>query len=144
MRLVIKDKKRNKMRINRIFDWLLYLMGYILVFVFVGSLFKSFYIDTRFYLLYPTLAVLIILILNQTIKPTLVQLTIPITGLTFGLFYPCINLFILKLTDWILGKHFELSNLFIALFIAILLSVVNFLMEELVVKQIIKRVSRHE
>ncbi len=143
MRLVIKDKNKHQLRINRIFDWLLYIIGYTIVFVFVGSFFKTFYIDTKFYLLYPTCAVLIILILNQTIKPLLIKLTIPITGLTYGLFYPCINLFILKLTDWILGKHFQLYDIFIALFIAILLSIMNFLMEELVIKQIIKKVTTH-
>ena len=31
---------------------------------------------------------------KQTIKPFLVWLTIPITGLTMGLFYPFINLII--------------------------------------------------
>ena len=145
MRLVIMDRKKNIVRINRFFKWLLYMACYTLVFVFVGSFFKSFYIDTtHYYFLYPAVAVLIIYFLNQTIKPTLVKLTIPITGITLGLFYPFINLFILKLTDWILGSHFQLYDTFIALFIAILLSIMNFLMEELVIKQIIKKVKRHE
>ena len=145
MRLVIIDKEKHKVRINRFFRWLLYMIGYTIVFIFVGSFFKSFYIDTaHHYLIYPAVAVLIIYFLNQTIKPILVSLTIPITGVTLGLFYPCINLFILKLTDWILGSHFQLYDTFIALFIAILLSIMNFLMEELVIKQIIKKVKRHE
>jgi putative membrane protein len=86
---------------------------------------------------------LIIYVLNKTIKPVLVTLTIPITGITLGLFYPCINVFILKLVDWILGSHFEVKNLFIALLVSILLSITNFIMEELI-KHIIRKVKKYE
>lgn len=142
MKLVIKGKD-NKLRFNHFLEWLLYLVGYTLVFLGVSALFKSFYIDKSFYGLYGLLAVAIISILNKTIKPVLVTLTIPITGLTLGLFYPCINLFILKLTDWILGSHFNLENIWIAFFIAILLSIMNVLMEGLIIKPILKKV-HHE
>ena len=50
----------------------------------------------------------------------------------------------LKLTDWIFGSHFQLENIFIAFFVAILLSIVNFLIENLIVKPIIKGVKKHE
>lgn len=144
MHLVIKDKEKNKMRVNHVFKWLLYMLGYTFVFVIVSLMFKSLYLDLSHYCIYPFLAVLIIYVLNQTIKPILIKFTIPITGVTLGLFYPFINLFILKLTDWILQSHFQLTNFWIALVVAILLSVMNFLMEELIIKQIIKKVSKHE
>ncbi len=140
MHLVIKEK--GKFRINRILDWLIYMLGYTLVFIAVTSLFDSVHIDKNHYFLYSTLIVLIIYILNKTIKPILVTLTIPITGITLGLFYPFINLFILKLADWILQDHFQLKSIYIALFIAILLSVMNFIMEE-IIRKIIKRVKKH-
>ena len=137
MQLVIKN------RINRLFDWLLYMIGYTLVFILVSNMFKSVYIDTSHSYIYSTAVVLILYILNKTIKPVLVPLTIPITGITLGLFYPFINLFILKLVDWILGSHFQLKNIWIALLVAILLSIINFIMEELVIKPIIKRVNKN-
>ena len=137
MQLVIKN------RINRLFDWLLYMIGYTLVFILVSNMFKSVYIDTSHSYIYSTAVVLILYILNKTIKPVLVTLTIPITGITLGLFYPFINLFILKLVDWILGSHFQLKNIWIALLVAILLSIINFVMEELVIKPIIKRVNKN-
>ena len=137
MQLVIKN------RINRLFDWLLYMIGYTLVFILVSNMFKSVYIDTSHSYIYSTAVVLILYILNKTIKPVLVTLTIPITGITLGLFYPFINLFILKLVDWILGSHFQLKNIWIALLVAILLSIINFIMEELVIKPIIKRVNKN-
>ena len=130
MQLIIKEK--NKLRINRFIEWLLYMLGYIIVFIFVTSFFKSIYIDSDNLIIYSTLIVLIIYILNKTIKPLLVSLTIPITGLTLGLFYPFINLFILKLVDLILGNHFELHNIYIALFVAILLSIMNFIITLLI------------
>lgn len=142
MRLVKKEK--GKLRINRLFEWALYLFSYTLVFLIVSNLFRSFYIDLSHPYIYGFLAVLIIVFLNKTIKPLLVTLTIPITGLTLGLFYPCINVFILKLTDWILGSHFNLENIWIAFFIAILISIMNGLMEEVIIKPILRRVHTYE
>ena len=141
MHLIIQHK--NSERLNRFLDWLLYMVGYTLVFILVTNMFKSIYIDINHSFIYSILIVLILYILNKTLKSVLVTLTIPITGLTLGLFYPFINLFILKLVDWILGPHFELENLKIALLVAILLSIINFIMEELVIKPIIKRVKRN-
>jgi putative membrane protein len=141
MKLVIKDK--NKTRINRLFDWVIHMIGYILVFIGVTSFFKSIYIDSDHLIIWSSIIVLIIYILNKTVKPILVTLTIPITGLTLGLFYPFINLFILKLTDWILGKHFQLYNIWIALLVSILLSIINLIMDG-IIKHILEGVRGHE
>ncbi len=131
-------------RINRILEWFIYMIGYTIVFVIVSRLFDSLYIDIEHSYIYSFAVVLIVYLLNITIKPILVTLTIPITGLTLGLFYPFINLFILKLADWILGDHFQLHNFWIAIWIAILISFMNFLMEGLIIKPIIRRVKSHE
>ncbi len=85
------------------------------------------------------LITLIVYILNKTIKPVLVKLTIPITGITLGLFYPFINLFILKVADWILSSHFNLENFFIALIISILISVSNFLVDGVIIRPILRK-----
>lgn len=139
MKLVIIEK--NKARLNKFIEWLLYMAGYTIVFIFVTSFFTSIKIDSEHLIPYSFLIVLIIYILNKTIKPVLVTLTIPITGITLGLFYPFINLFILKLVDWLLGPHFELTNIYIALFVAILLSIMNFIMEH-IIKNIIEKVKK--
>ncbi len=140
MHLIIKEKE--VVRLNKFIEWLIYMLGYTLVFVLISKLFKSMHVDEKHYYLYSMLIVFVIHILNQTVKPVLVTLTIPITGMTLGLFYPFINLFILKLADWILGKRFELDNIFIALLVAILLSIMNFIVEE-VIKKMLKRVKNH-
>lgn len=140
MQLIIKEK--NKLRINKLIEWLIYMAGYTLVFILVTSIFDSIYIDKNHLILWSTIIVLIIYTLNQTVKPILVTLTIPITGVTLGLFYPCINVFILKLVDWLLQDHFEINNIYIALIAAILLSIMNFIMEE-IIKSIIRKVHKH-
>lgn len=141
MQVVINEK--NKLRLNKFLDWLLYFIGYTIVFILVTTLFKSIHIDKNHFILWSTIIVFIVYLLNKTVKPVLVTLTIPITGITLGLFYPCINVFLLKLTDWILGPHFQITNLFVAIFAAVLLSITNFIMEE-IIKNIIAKVKTHE
>ncbi len=135
---------KKKKVLKNITDWLIHLCGYIFVFILVTSIFDSIYIDENNKVIWSIVIVLTILILNKTIKPILVKLTIPITGLTLGLFYPCINVFILKIVDWILGKHFIINNIFIAIFAAILLSIMNFIMNEIIDTFIIKKVKKNE
>ena len=130
MKLIKKDKK--KTRTYRIVDWLLHMAGYTLVFILVTSLFPSIHIDEIHLILWSIIIELLIYFLNRTIKPILITLTIPITGLTLGLFYPFINVFILKLADWILGKHFEVTRVYSALIAAILISIMNFIMEQII------------
>ncbi len=141
MKLIIKEK--NVTRINKVIEWLIYMIGYTLVLILVSSMFKSVYIDKDHFLIYAILIELVLYVLNKTLKPILFTITIPITGITLGLFYPFINLFILKLADWIFGSHFQLENIYIAFFVAILISIMNLIVEGLI-GSIIKKVKRHE
>ena len=142
MQLIIKDK--DSFRFNRLLKWLLYIAGYALVFLLTVSLFDSVIINPEHYYTYLILTVLVLSTLNLTIKPILVTLTIPITGLTLGLFYPFINFFILILTALIMGPYFELTSLYYAFFFAVLLSIMNFIMEGIIIDSIIKRFKKSE
>lgn len=137
-----KVVQKSKQDFIRFMDWLLYIIGYTLVFILVTSLFRTIYIDSNNLIIWSAIIVVIIYLLNKTIKPILVTLTIPITGLTLGLFYPCINVFILKLVDWLLGPHFEVTNIFIAILASILLSITNFIVEQ-ILKKIVGQVKKH-
>ena len=141
MKVVVLSK--GKKRLNTFLEWILYFICYLVVFFVVSKMFKSFELDKTHPFLYSMLAVFILYVLNKTIKPILVTLTIPITGLTLGLFYPFINLFILKLVDWILGSHFNLTDIWVALVISILISTMNFMVEGLIIKPIIHRVKNY-
>ena len=115
-------------------EWLIYVAGYTLVFVIVTCLFDSVQIDSDHLIIWSFIIVVILSVLNKTLKPILVTITMPLTGITFGLFYPFINVFLLKIVDWLLGKHFELHNIFILFFIAIRLSVMNYIVYQIVNK----------
>ena len=115
------------------------MIGYAIVLITVSVLFKSLYIDNSHFGLYALLASIIIYILNQTIKPIIFYITLPITAISLGLFYPLINVLILYITDFILGNKFEIHGIFMSFFIAIIISLLNILMEGMVIKPIINR-----
>ena len=134
MKLIIKEK--NEARLNNLLDSILYISGYAFVLLIVDAIFNSFDIDNLWYFL---LAVLIIYILNKTVKPLLIRLTLPLTALTFGLFYPFINFFILELVDLIMGKHLQIYGFWSTLLISIVISVMNFFVQNLIIDPIIRR-----
>ena len=45
-----------------------------------------------------------------------------------------INVFILKITDWILFSHFEIEGIIIPFFLAIIISITHIIMEHFVNK----------
>lgn len=138
MKLVVIEK--NIVRINSLIDWLLHMAGYTIAFFIVTSLFKSVHVDNDPIIYFAV--VLLLYCFNKTIKPILVTLTIPITGMTLGLFYPCINLFILKLVDWVMGPHFDLTHIYASFLFAILLSVMNIITDH-IIDTIIKKVKAY-
>ena len=138
MKVVIVGEN-NKARLNKALEAALYIVGYTFSFFITSKMFKSFKLSSDYTIFYALLAVILIYVLNKTIRPIIFKLTIPITALTFGLFYPFINFFILKLVDLILGDHFNIYGFWSGLLIAICISIMNFFVEELIVKPIIRR-----
>ena len=128
-----------KKKINKFIEWIIYMIGYSIVLMSVSIIFKnSLYIDHSFFGLWSLLANIIIYILNKTIKPLIVWLTIPITALTLGLFYPFINVLILYIVSFLLGNHFIiLGGIIMTFIIAVLISLMNLIMKN-IIKKIIK------
>lgn len=124
---------------NKFIEWIIYMIGYAIVLATVSVLFKSFEINNNYFGLYALLASIIIYILNQTVKPVLTYITLPLTVISWGLFYPIINVIILYLTSFILGNNFKISGFVAPFFIAIVISLLNILMEGLILKPITKR-----
>lgn len=126
----MKDKKQE---LNIFLDWLIHTIGYALILIFVSLIFtKTVQIDNSYFGLWALIAAILIGLCNITIKPVLVSLTIPITALTLGIFYPFINVIILKMVSWILGNHFNINGIFMAFFIAILISILNQVMDAVI------------
>ena len=131
------QKLFSKQNLYKFFDWLIRMIGYTLILLFTALLFKNtLYIDNSYYGLWGFIAAVLIYLLNKTLKPVLVWLTIPITGVTLGLFYPFINLIILKMVSLILTPHFQIYGIWFAVCASILISVMNVLMDTLVFKKI--------
>ena len=127
-----------KNKLNKFIEWIMYMIGYSLVLMSVSMIFKnSLYIDHWFFGIWSFLANVIIYVLNKTVKPLIVWLTLPITALTLGLFYPVINILILYVVSFILGNHFIIHGGPIMIFvIAVLLSIMNFIMKSIIEKLI--------
>ena len=144
MKVIVEDKKNkvpNKIvhRLNLFLEWVIYMLVYAAVLWLTSQIFKSLYIES---FLYGFVAAVIIYILNKTIKPILVTLTLPLIGMSLGLFYFVINVVILLITHFILGKHFYLTGFFSPFVVSIFISLMNVLLEGFVIKPIIERCER--
>lgn len=127
------------MKINKYLDWLIHMVGYTLVLIIVSLIFReTVYIDNRLFGLWGLLAVIIIFILNRTIKPMLVWMTLPLTALTLGLFYPLINILILKITDFILLEHFEIHGTIFVFIVSIVITIMNAIMDNVIIDGMLK------
>ena len=145
MKIVIIDENSKKKKVNTWVEWLIYMVGYSLVLIMSSLLFnETFYINNKYFGLFSLIAAIIIYLLNKTIKPILVVLTLPITGLTLGLFYPFINVFILYMTSFILGDNFIINGgLFMLFVLALFISFMNIVIEGFFIKPIIEK-RKHE
>ena len=127
------------MRINKYLDWFIHMLGYALVLITVSIIFpKTVYIDNSYYGLWSLIAIIIVFVLNKTIKPLLVWMTLPLTALTLGLFYPIINILILKITDFILGAHFDIHGTIFLFIVSIVISIMNAIMDNVIIDGLLK------
>ena len=127
------------MKINKYLDWFIHMIGYTLVLITVSVIFKkTVVIDDSYFGLWGFIAVIIIFILNRTIKPLLVFLTLPLTAITLGLFYPIINILILKITDFILGIHFDIHGTISLFIVSIIISIMNAIMDNIIIDGLLK------
>lgn len=134
------EKKQYKTSFIRFVEWIIYMIAYALILISISVLFKNtIQIDNHYFGFWALAAAIIINILNHTIKPVIVWLTIPITALTLGIFYPFINVFILHIVDFILGNHFEVNGIWLCVIVAILISIMNMIMDELIIKPLLER-----
>ena len=136
MRAIISDK--DEKRLNKVLDWIIYISGYTLTLFLVDVIFNAFEVDS---ILYYFIGSILIYVLNKTVKKIVFKLTLPITGLTFGLFYFVIDFLMLKIVDYILGHHFDIYGIWWGLFIAVSISVIHFLLEEVILKPLVRKVN---
>lgn len=145
--IVVKDKKDKKniknieYRLNLFIEWLIYMVGYAIVLLLTSNLFRPLYVEN---FIYGFIAAVIIYVLNKTVKPFLVTISLPLIGMSLGLFYFVINVLILLIVDLLLGTHFKMTGIFSPFIIAIFISVTNVLLDNLIIKPIIERIRKDE
>lgn len=133
---MLKGFMKNKYFLNLI-DWLIHMIAYGLILILTSYIFKkTIYIDVW---IWGFIAAVIIYLLNKTIKPLIVWLTLPITGITLGLFYPFINVFILKLVQFITFGKFAIHGIFMSFLVACFISILNILIEEMLINKLKKK-----
>lgn len=94
-------------------------------------IFKGFYVEN---IIYALLTALLISVLNTTIKPFLIYLTLPVTIMSWGLLYPLVNVIILKLASLLMGSAFIVEGWILPFFIAIFISIMTPLLHRIFIK----------
>lgn len=129
---------------EKVFDSLIYIICYTLILILLSYIFKhTIQLDTSMFGLWALLISTTIYILNKTIKPILFSLTLPITAMTLGIFYPFINVVILNIVDILYGTHFNINGIFMSFIVASLISILNVLTDQIIIQPLL-RGDKHE
>ena len=125
---------------QEIIEWLIYIVGYAVILTLTSFIFKSaIQIDNSYFWLCGLVASFIIYFLNKTIKPIIVRITIPLTAMTFGIFYPFINFLILKIVDILLFDHFQIKGIIVPYIAAVVISFLNLIMDDKIIKPMLRK-----
>lgn len=133
----MKKKQVIKKYLRQFASFVISLFAYAFILKIMTWIFQSFQIRNFWYCI---LATVIIYVLNVTIKPVLFQITLPLLGISYGLFYFVLNGFVFKLTDWILGSAFTMSNFGIVFLISILITVFYQIFQSIILKPLVRRI----
>ena len=106
---------------------------YAIVLMITSSLFEAFHVEN---ILYACIAAIILNILDSTIKPLLIVLTLPLNLLTLGITYPIVNVILLKLCDWLMGSTFNLSGFFAPFIISLFISGMKIILDNFITKKV--------
>ena len=129
----MKDNIYNK---PNILEFAVNLVVNAFILVFATKVFNGFYISNN---LYALLASLIISLLNETVKPLLVLVFLPITIYSLGFFYPIINVIVLKLTGLLLGNNFIILGWVIPVFISIFIWIMKLLCNIFIINPVMSK-----
>lgn len=105
------------------------ILVYAFVLTWATSIFNNFYIAN---FVFAVIAAIILSLLNYTIKPILVVLTLPLSIVTLGILYPITNMIILKLCDWLMSNAFEISGFFSMFFISIFIGFFKIILDSFI------------
>ena len=128
--IYIKDKSFKYV----ILEYTLTLIINSIVLILASKIFKGFYIQSFGYAIITSL---VISLLSSTVKPFLKLIFLPVTVITTGIFYPFINVIILKLASLIMGDAFVVEGWILPFFIALFISFTTLILDKLITKNVI-------
>lgn len=114
-------------------EFIVGIIVYAVVLMIASSLFEGFYVKN---FMFAIVAALILNLLNATIKPILVLLTLPLSVVSLGIAYPIVNVIILQLCDFIMGNSFDISGLIAPFIIAVFISVMKIFLDTVITKKV--------
>ena len=114
-------------------EFIVGIIVYAVVLMIASSLFEGFYVKN---FMFAIVAALILNLLNTTIKPILVLLTLPLSVVSLGIAYPIVNVIILQLCDFIMGNSFDISGLIAPFIIAVFISVMKIFLDTVITKKV--------
>lgn len=117
-----------------ILEYILTLIINSIVLILASKIFKGFYIQSFGYAIITSL---VISLLSSTVKPFLKLIFLPVTVITTGIFYPFINVIILKLASLIMGDAFVVEGWILPFFIALFISFTTLILDKLITKNVI-------
>lgn len=117
-----------------ILEYILTLIINSIVLILASKIFKGFYIQSFGYAIITSL---VISLLSSTVKPFLKLIFLPVTVITTGIFYPFINVIILKLASLIMGDAFVVEGWILPFFIALFISFTTLILDKLITKNMI-------
>ena len=117
-----------------ILEYTLTLLINSIVLLLASKIFKGFYIQSFGYAIITSL---VISLLSSTVKPFLKLIFLPVTVITTGIFYPFINVIILKLASLIMGDTFVVEGWILPFFIALFISFTTLILDKLITKNVI-------
>lgn len=117
-----------------ILEYILTLIINSIVLILASKIFKGFYIQSFGYAIITSL---VISLLSSTVKPFLKLIFLPVTVITTGIFFPFINVIILKLASLIMGDAFVVEGWILPFFIALFISFTTLILDKLITKNMI-------
>ena len=133
----MKKKQVIEKYLKRFTSGIISLFAYAFILKIMTWIFQSFQIRNFGYCI---LATVVIYVLNVTIKPVLFQITLPLIGISYGLFYFVLNGFVFKLVDWFLGSAFTVSNFGVILLISVLITFFYQIFRSIILKPLVRRI----
>ena len=118
---------------SELIQFLVGIIVYALVLYIASELFEGFEITSFWYAI---IGALILSFLNATLKPFLTFLTLPLTISTLGITYPLVNVIILYLCGFIMGKNFFIDGFLNVFFIAIFISLFKMFLDALITRKV--------